>query len=931
MTVRPFQYMLITLCAGAAFVLAGCGKGEVEALSAAKVRIEKGTDSAVEIDLKNLLQRFPQSGEARFLLGRQIQKRGGDAAAMIEFQRALDLKYADSLVVPAMARSLLTQGKFKQVVDEFGKTSLTDAMATAELQALVAQAMALDGDTQAANVLIDRAAAGAPASEPVLLTKASFLAQAGNSDQAIAVLDALIAKKPDSHLAWTMKGNVQGVNPATLDAARQSFRKAVGINGKEVTPRTGLIALSLQKGDIDGAQIELEQLKKIAPKQITTQFYEASLAYAKGRYTDAQSRYQAILRVLPLHPLVLLAAAENELKLNATAQAETLVAKVLAQAPDNLRARQLQAQVYLRMGQPAKAIASLSSLIDSPRVTPQILALAAQAQLLNGNPAAANQLFNQMAKLKPRAPQLRTMIATAALGHKSDESVYNELRSIAEEDSGTTADIALVSTYMLRGLPNDALKALDAADRKRPNDPNQKILRGQILVNKSDLPGARHAFEQTLAVSPGHLKAVLALASLDLRAGMPGAAKERIQALLTLQPKNARAMLALAELLATDPSQTAQRRKLLESAVQFDPLDAEARAALVTLHWDSGDGKSALAAAQAASAALPQSVEMLELLAWCQLRLGEKSQALSIYRKIVTLAPSNPRGHVGTTEIHLQNGDLDNARRSIERGLQAAQGNPEILAQAIALQLRQRQPEQARSIARSVQKDRPRDAIGWILEAEIDASQQHWAAAASSYRKALDKSPPMGLLPKYLHVLKLDGRAAEARAYADDHLKANPNDFELLFYMADAAQRDGDLKLARRLYEDLLQRKGDHLLALNNLATVYLAQKQPGALPLARRAALLAPRQPAVLDTLAEALAAEGRLVEAVTTQRQAVQQAPNLPEFRLTLAKLLITNGDRAEAKQELARLAGLGLGFPKQAEVGELLSSLGRTPAVR
>ena len=928
---RPFRYSLITLCAGAAFVLAGCGKGEVDALSAAKARIEKGTDSAAEIDLKNLLQKFPQSGEARFLLGRQIQKRGDDAAAMIEFQRALDLQYADSLVVPAMARSLLTQGKYKQVVDEFGKTSLSDAMASAELQGLVAQAMALDGDTRAANALIDRAAAASPASEPVLLTKASFLAQAGNADEAIAVLDALIAKKPDSHLAWTMRGNVQGVNPATVDAALQSFRRAVGINGKEVTPRTGLIALSLQQGDIDGAQRELDQLKKIAPKQITTQFYEASLAYAKGQYTDAQSRYQAILRVLPLHPLVLLAAAENELKLNATAQAETLTAKVLAQAPDNLRARQLQAQVYLRMGQPAKAIASLSSLIESPRATPQILALGAQAQLMNGNPAAADQLYTQLAKLKPTDPQLRTVLATAALSRESDEWVYKELRAIAAEDAGTTANLALVSTYMRRGLLNEALIALDAADRKRPKDPNQRILRGQILASKGDLSGARNAFEDALAVSPGHLKAVVALASLDLRNNKPDAAKQRIEALLQQQPRNARAMLALVEVLGRDPAQTTQRKKLLETAVQSDPADAEIRAALVAFHLDSGDRNSALVAAQAAIAALPQSVEVLELLAWCQLQLGETSQALSNYGKIVTLAPRNPRGHVGATEIHLRNGDLENARRSIERGLQAVPRNPEILAQAVVLQLRKRQPEQALNMARDVQKDRPNEAIGWVLEAEVEASQQHWAGAAAAYRQALDKSPPAGLLPKYLHVLKLDGRAAEARAYASAHLQANPNDFELLFYLADAAQREGDLKQARQLYEDLLQRKGDHLLALNNLATVYLAQKQPGALLLARRAVLLAPRHPAVLDTLAQALATEGRLGDAVSTQRQAVQQAPNLPEFRLTLAKLLITNGDRAAAKQELTRLAGLGLGYPKQAEVGELLNSLGRPPPAR
>ena len=911
--------------------LSGCEKSGADALASAKARMAKNDDASVEIDLKNYLQRHPESGEARYLLGQQLHKRGDGAAALIELQRALDLKYPDTLVLPAIARSLLAQGKFKQVVDEFGKTELSDALAHAELQGLVAQALYYDGDAQAAIELINKAAAAAPSLEQVQLTKASFLAQTGNSAQSLAVLEALIARKPDSHLAWTMKGQVEGINPATAQIAQQSLRKAAELKPAEIAPRAGLITLALQKGDLEAARQEMEALKKIAPKQLTTQFYEAHLAYAEGRYADAQSRYQAIVRVLPLHPQVLLAAAETELKLDATAQAETLIAKVLTHNPNNLVARQLQAQVYLRMGQPAKAIAGLATLVDSPRATPQILALAAQAQLLNGNPGAAEQLYAKMAKLKPTEPQLRTLMAASALGRQSDQWVYNELRTIAAEDAGTTADMALVSTYMRRGLPDEALKALAEIDRKRPKDASQRLLRGQILAGKGDLAGARAAFNDALSVSPGNLKAVMALASLDMRESKPDAAKDRLKDFLKQQPRNAKAMLALAEALSPDPSQTAERRKLLESAVQADPTDVDARSALVAFQWDMGEGKSALVAAHAAVTAMPQSIELLELLAWCQQRLGETSQSLSTYGKIVALAPRNPRGHLGATAVHFRTGDLENARRSIERGLQAIPGSLELLSQSVGLHLVKREADKALGIARSIQKDQPNLATGWILEADVEGSQQHWLPAAAAYRKALDKSPPAGLLPKYLHVLKLAGRQAEAKSFADAQLKAQPDNTELLFYMGDSAQRDGDLEQARRLYEDLLKRNSDHVLALNNLATVLLSQREAGALSLARRAALLAPREPAVLDTLAQALAGNGKLAEAITTQRQAVRRAPNLPDFRLTLARLLVSHGDRAEAKQELTRLAEMGKGFPQQAQVTRLLGELGGQSAKR
>ena len=108
--VRPNRYGLVPICLCITLILAGCGKNEQQALAAAKARIQKNENAAAEIDLKTLLQRFPNSGEARFLLGLQSHKRGDNAAALIEMQRALDLNYPESLVLPAIARALISQG-----------------------------------------------------------------------------------------------------------------------------------------------------------------------------------------------------------------------------------------------------------------------------------------------------------------------------------------------------------------------------------------------------------------------------------------------------------------------------------------------------------------------------------------------------------------------------------------------------------------------------------------------------------------------------------------------------------------------------------------------------------------------------------------------------------------------------------------------------
>lgn len=929
---QPFARSLTLVVLAA---LTGCGDGtDAQALQGIRSGLnspEQKLRTEAIIRLKSLIQKRPSLGDARLLLADQLVAEGDLLGAKAEYQRAIDNGAAADAVVPKLARAMLLTGQGGQVNVQYGNERLGNPKADADLKSVVAMARLAQGDVQGATAITDEALKAVPEHAGALLMQVRVAVKQGDLPKAASLADALLARHPHDAEALATRAELWLLQPTGRERAQQTFAQALEVDPKHVHALARMVSLALASGDVEGAKKYQRRLRQAGPKLLITEQQEATIAYSAGDYAAAREKFQWLLRVAPDNLVYLLLAGQNDMQLGAFIQAESMFSKALALQPKNDTARGMLARAQLRLGQVPRALLTLSPLLERPDVGADVLALAAEANLLNGNAKAADAMYARVAKLNPTDPQLRTTLATAALGREPDEWVFSQLRAISADDTGTAADLALVSTYLKRGLSNDALKALDAIERKRPKDPTQRLLRGQILVGKNDLLGARAAFDDALAVSPGNMKAVVALAALDLRDKKPDAAKQRIQALLKQQPKNTKAMLALAELSAGDPAQFAQRKKLLDSAVQADASDIDSRRALIALYLETGDRNAALVAAQAGVAAMPQSVDMLELLAWCQLRLGEISQALSAYGKIMTLAPRNPRGYAGAAELHLRSGDLDNARRTIERGLSAAPGNPEILAQSLVLALRKRRPDEAQAIARSVQRDRPNEATGWIFEAEVEASQQHWAAAATSYRKALDKSPPAGLLPKYLHVLKLDGRAAEARAYADAQLKANPNDLELLFYLADLAQREGDLKTARRLYEDLLQRKADHLLALNNLATVYMAQKQAGALPLARQAALLAPQQPAVLDTLAQALASEGNLGEAIVTQKQAVQQAPNLHEFRLNLAKLLLTKGEKAEAKQELIRLADLGKGYAKQTEVEALLATLGVTPSRR
>ena len=92
----------------AAASLVGCGNQSAPSLvAAAKVKLEQADPKAAVIELKNALQQSPQMPEARFLLGKALLGEGKPADALLELEKARDLKYSDNEVLPVLAQALL--------------------------------------------------------------------------------------------------------------------------------------------------------------------------------------------------------------------------------------------------------------------------------------------------------------------------------------------------------------------------------------------------------------------------------------------------------------------------------------------------------------------------------------------------------------------------------------------------------------------------------------------------------------------------------------------------------------------------------------------------------------------------------------------------------------------------------------------------------
>ena len=262
-----------------------------------------------------------------------------------------------------------------------------------------------------------------------------------------------------------------------------------------------------------------------------------------------------------------------------------------------------------------------------------MLSVAGQAYLQSGDVAKAQDFFGRAAKLDPKDPRKRTSLAMTHMMSGQVDSAFGELQEVAATDTGTVADMALISAYLQRKEFDKALKAIDALEKKAPTDPQAAQLQGRTLLAKQDMAGARKSFERALTIDAKFFPAIASLAALDMAEKKPQDAKKRFEAVLEKDPKNMQSMVALAELAARTGASKDEVAALISKAVAANPSEAAPNLLLVEFHLRNNNAKLALAAAQNAVAALPDSPDMLDALGRAQAASGETNQAAPASRR----------------------------------------------------------------------------------------------------------------------------------------------------------------------------------------------------------------------------------------------------------------------------------------------------------
>ncbi len=906
--------------------LVGCGSDSGKLMDSAREYIAKGDVPAAVIQLRNVLQKTPENGEARLLLGNLLLRQGDVLAAEKELRRALEFGQTATAVLPKLAQAMLGLGQADTLIKEFGGLTLDSPPAHASLRASVGDAYLRMNKIAEARVAYEAALSSQPGFASARLGQAVLALYDGQPDNALAIADELVAADTRHARAHALRADMLLLK-GDVAGAKQALQRAIEADPGMTVARLALVSQLIEERAYEEASRQVAASIKATRGDARLVLLDATIELRKNDRAAARAKVQQVLKVAPEHAPSLFLAGQIELADGNLASAQQHLRSALNRAPGHAGARRALTAAYLGAGQPARAMETLQPLLaDSKSGDPRLLMLAGETYLANGDIKQASDFFSRASAGEAVKASAQMRLGQIALASGDPDAGLRQLESAAaSEGSGHQADLALITAHLRRGGMTKASAAARALEKKQPKDPLSHHMLGVVATAAKEMKAARKHFEDAVERAPTYLPSIAALASLDLADKRPDDARKRFEDVIAREPRNELGYLGLADVQARTGAAAKDIGDTLQRAVAANPQAMQARVAQVNLLLSNRDVKNALVAAQSAVNALPDEPRVIEVLARAQESAGDYNQAAETLQRLAAKQPESPLPLLQLAALHGKNRQFERALDTLGRARRIAPDHPQVLGSIASTLLQAGRPDDALKEVRALQVKSPKLAAAFSLESDIHAFRKDWAQAERAAREALKLEPGSAVTAVKLHLAQT---AAGKRALADSTVKNwladHPRDQVVRMHLADVALRQKNYKSAVGLYQEIIAIAPSNVIALNNLAWSAGELGDARAIDYAERALKLAPTSASVLDTLGVLLIKRGDAKKGITYIEQARAAEPGRADIQLSYAKALIALGQKDAARKELEALSQRQDAFAGKDGIAAMLKSL-------
>lgn len=919
-------FVLIAIALSAMLFFSGitskiAGSSE-EYVKRASEHINKGEIKSAVIELKNALQKDAKNLKARLLLGEVYLKAGDGVSAEKELLRAKKLGADEGELAVTLGKAYLFQGNHDEVLKSINDNESYSPSIRAEIISLQAQAHLRNNEKEKAQTLFEQALKLNTDSVSARLGQVRIAVLNKNNDAAEAQAKKVIERYADNDEAWLVYGEIAQLKNKPKDA-RQRYDKAHELNPYNLLALLGMASANIALDEFDDAIKATDLVLKVAAKHPVANYLRGVALFKKKDIDAADESLQKVLRAVPNHIPSLQLLGSIHYSKGKYEQAEKMLSQVIAVNPANINAVKILAATRLKTKQPKQAIEILKPFSGKHK-DPQILAMLGTAYMQNRENDKGMEYLEKAMALSPEAAGIQTQLALAQLISGDSVKAVKQLESAVElSPELMQAEVMLVLVHMRNKDYDKALKSASTLQKKNTGDPVPLNLMGAAYLGLEKRELATRQFEKALTLDATFVPAAINLAKLDEQDNKTASAKTRYKNVIKHRPGHAGALMSLARITEKEGMQQ-EALQYVEKAYELNPDNVMPGLFLIRYHMNQKAVLKALATARALKDNHPENPLVLKSLGMVQTANKEYSNAIASFKSLQMLQPNSPEPAWLMGKAHFAADDLSAARKAFKQSLKLKDNYVSAQLALVDLEMKLDQPQKAISITKTLQKQYPKQALGYQVEGDIYLKTKSYNKAIEQYKKAMSKAKSSSLVFKLSSAYAGAGKIKENYSLLEGWLKDNSKDLSVMLLLANSYQNNGLPEKAVQLYLKIIQNSPPDVATLNNLAWSLHVLGRTDAVDYAMRAYDLAPANPAVIDTFGWLLVESGEINRGLELLQQAVIKAPNIADIRYHLGVGLHKAGRKAEAKSELTKVLEMAPKFTDAVAVRALLAEL-------
>ena len=926
MTSMARQLAVMAMAVG----LAACGLAvsNAERMEAARASMDAGEYRAAVIQLRNVLVEDPEHLEARLALANVMLGLNDIPTAQKELDRAIDLGGAPVDIERLYFRILAATGEFTELLDAISRTE--PSLPPTEILDLRGQALLGLRNGPAAEEIYSEWLQLEPGAADATVGLAKARALQGSADEAIEMLDALLANHPDHSAGWLALGNIH-YGMRDYSSAAADFRKSIETGQPEthlirhIFALLGLSDCEILLGNAGAARDVVGALSRIAPGMPESALQRARVFQLEGDHAAAARELIDLLNTDPNDMRIMMLLATNQWRAGNIYQAQEYLSRIVALQPQNLRARKMLAQIELQQQHTSLAVAMLEPLLAENAEDTELLGLLAIADMQRGESDLAINRLRIAAELNSGSPQAVIQLAE---GYVRTGQPERAIEILADYPLSTQAPFSreqvLLAAYRDAGKAQEAAAVAEALVATNENSVPALELAARFYMSQEMYAEARGMLARSLEMAPRGMQSRLMLAKLDLNESRLEAAGENFQAVFDADTKNLTASLGLIQ-VAIAEGDRARALQLLEQTYLEYPGESLPALVLANMYLEDGRNVDATDVAATIADGDIRELSVVRSVGRIFFSAGDMQRAQEQFEIAVERSPQSVVLMLDLTRALMSQRKYADAMLVTERAIATDPTSVPARVLQILTMIQLGQAEEAERRAVALAEAHPDDASIALARAEALAARGDLAAAAEAFGAAADKGAGLNAVVRETQVRLAAGDDTAPEQGLVDWIAASGGDVEARKALAGLYQYQGNRDAARDAYLALATDYPDDPVILNNLAIEYqMAGDLEQALAYATKARARQPQSGSIADTLGWIYRELGDYANGVKHLREALRMSPDNKTIEYHLAATLAEAGAEGEAREILAGLLQSNTPFPARSDAEELLARL-------